>query len=88
MQFGEANRVSGLAGVNQYTTEAEVSGKDAISWIGQPILTKMAGPPEAMAVEENFIQALQAATRVELAGAKLTLASADGATRLELTRQK
>ena len=86
MQFGEKNLVSGLAGVNRYTAEATVSGKDGISWIGQAAATKMAGPPEAMAVEDSFLQALQAVTRIELRGGKLKLASADGATRLELTR--
>jgi len=46
----------------------------------------MAGPPEAMAVEDNFFQALQAVSLIELQGGKLKLASADGATRLELAR--
>ena len=86
MQFDEKNRVSGLAGVNRYTTEAAVSGEDGISWIGQAVSTKMAGPPEAMAVEDAFLQALQAVSRIEMQNGKLKLASADGATRLELAR--
>ena len=86
MQFDEKNRVSGLSGVNRYTTEAAVSGKDGISWTGPAVSTKMAGPPEAMVVEDNFFQALQAVSRIELQNGKLKLASADGATRLELTR--
>jgi len=86
MQFDEKSRVSGLGGVNRYTTEGAVSGKEGISWTGSPISTKMAGPPEAMAVEDNFFQALQAVSLIELQGGKLKLASADGATRLELAR--
>jgi heat shock protein HslJ len=54
--------------------------------MGALITTKMAGPPEAMAVEDSFLQALPALTRIELKGRRLKLTSADRKTRLELTR--
>ena len=86
IQFGEKNRVSGLAGVNRYTVEGAVSGKDGLSWSGPAAATKMAGPPEAMALEDSFLQALQTVTRIELRNGQLRLTSADGTTRMELTR--
>ena len=86
IQFGEKNRVSGLTGVNRYTVEGAVSGKDGLSWSGPAAVTKMAGPPGAMALEDSFLQALQAVTRIELRNGRLLLASADGTARMELTR--
>lgn len=74
-----------MAGVNRYAVEGAVSGKDGLSWSG-PAVTKMAGPPEAMALEDSFLQALQAVTRIELRDGRLRLTSADGTTRMELTR--
>jgi heat shock protein HslJ len=85
MQFGAQNRLSGLAGVNRYSADASVSKQGSIS-IGPPIATKMAGPPEAMAIEDKFLQALTALTRIEWKGRRLKLTSADRKTRLELTR--
>jgi heat shock protein HslJ len=86
MQFFDTNRVGGNAGVNRYTVEATVSGKDSIAWTSSPITTRMAGPPEAMSMESDFLQALEAVTRIELEGGTLKLASADGSVRLALTR--
>jgi len=86
IQFGEKDRITGMAGVNRYSVEGTVSGKDSISWAGPAAVTKMAGPPEAMALEDAFLQALQAVTRIEQQGGKLKLATTDGATRLEFVR--
>lgn len=83
IQFGDNGAVSGMAGVNRYSTGATVSGKDTLAWTGPIAATKMAGPPEAMALESAFLGALEAATRISLRDGKLTLASADDATRLE-----
>lgn len=86
MQFREDGGVSGLAGVNRYSTAAELDGKGGILWKGQPVATKMAGPAEAMALEDRFLETLQAVKRITLEGGKLTLSSADGAYRMELHR--
>jgi len=86
IQFGDNGAVSGMAGVNRYTTAAAVSGKDGIAWTGPVAATKMAGPPEAMALENDFLQALEAVRKIELRDGKLKLASADGAIRMELNR--
>jgi putative lipoprotein len=83
MQFPEANRVSGLAGVNRYSGEVTFSTNGGIAF-GPMITTKMAGPPEAMALESNFLDALSLVTRADLSGGKLKLISADGKTRLDL----
>ena len=86
IQFRDGGGVNGLAGVNRYSTAAEIDGRGGISWKGSPAATKMAGPPEAMALEDNFLQSLQSVTKISLAGGKLQLASADGSTRLEFSR--
>ena len=86
IQFAEKNRVSGSAGVNLYAVEGAVSGKDDLSWSGPAAATKMAGPPEAMALEDSFLEALQAVTRIELRDGQLRLTSADGTTRMEFNR--
>jgi len=85
MQFAEGNRVSGLAGVNRYSTQATITGQDGVSF-GPAISTKMAGPPEAMALEAGFFNALGAITRFRTEGPNLKLSNADGTTRLEFTR--
>jgi heat shock protein HslJ len=85
MQFTETNRVSGLAGVNRYSGEATLTGNDGIAF-GPMIATKMAGPPDAMLLESNFLDALGSVARIEYRAGILKLSTADGATRLELTR--
>lgn len=86
IQFGDNGAVSGMAGVNRYSTAATVSGKDSLAWTSPVAATKMAGPPEAMALENAFLQALEAANKVELRDGKLKLTSTDGVTRLEFQR--
>ena len=86
IQFGAQGRVSGTGGVNRFSAEAVLDGGTGLTWAGPAAVTKMAGPPEAMALEDAFLDALQSVTRIELAGGVLKLASADGSARLEFTR--
>lgn len=85
IQFQEGGRVSGMAGVNRYSTEAEIDGRGGITWKGEVAATKMAGPPEAMAAESDFLDALRATRRIALTGGTLRL---EGPRVLEFTRQK
>ncbi len=86
LQFSQTNLVSGFAGVNRFTAEATLSGKNILTWTGPAAATKMAGPPEAMSLENQYLDSLQQATRVELSGKTLTLTSPDGSTRLVFSR--
>lgn len=72
--FPAADEVSGFAGVNRYT----------MRWPGGPATaTKMAGPPAAMALENQFLEALQLVTKIERTAGGVRLTSPDGTTRLE-----
>lgn len=86
IQFDDSGKISGLAGVNRFTGEAVFTGNHSFALRGPIALTKMAGPPEAMALEESFLQALQSVTRMEMVSGTLRLTSADGAVSLELGR--
>lgn len=74
VQFPAPDQISGFAGVNRYTMAFPG---------GQAVATKMAGPPAAMALENQFLEALQLVTKLERRDGGVRLTSADGATRLE-----
>lgn len=86
MEFGPDNRVSGMAGVNRYSAQGEITNGNGWAWKGAPVTTRMAGPPEAMAVETAFLDAIQRIAKIEQGQGKLELASSDGRTKLTLTR--
>ena len=85
IQFQEGGVVSGMAGVNRYSTAAEIDGKGGITWKGEIAATKMAAAPEAMAAEDDFLQALRGARKISLTGERLRL---EGSKVLEFTRKK
>ncbi len=77
VQFAAADQLSGFAGVNRYS----------LAWPGGPATaTKMAGPPGAMALENQFLEALQLVTKIEPVAGGVRLTSPDGATRLEFSK--
>jgi heat shock protein HslJ len=86
IQFDVQGQASGMAGVNRYSVEAVLDGKNGITWAGPAVTTKMAGPAEAMALENAFLAALQSATRLAMQGSVLKLNSKDDSTRLEFGR--
>src|SRR5688500_531418 len=53
-------RVSGHSGVNRYAGACELDG--AKLKFGSTLGTRMAGPPEAMELEKNFLAALEKVT--------------------------
>lgn len=83
-EFAEG-RVSGTAGVNRYNAAVSSSTDGAFS-VDQPMSTKMAGPPEAMAAETAYLQRLQAATSYRVDGDTLVIDDADGQPSLTFTR--
>lgn len=78
--FGADGRASGHTGVNRFSAAYEAAGR-ALSF-GSAATTRMAGPPEAMRLEQQFLAALGRVARWEADGDQLVLRDADGATQL------
>ncbi len=74
---------SGRGGINRFGGTAELADGEpgAAGTIGFPAIasTKMAGPPERMALEGAYFAALRAARRYEIEGEELTLLGDGGA---------
>ena len=86
LQFSDEGRLSGFAGVNRFSgsldTEKLISGK----WdVGQVVSTKMAGPPELMALEQRILSALDSADAIVSTGGSVVL-TAKGKESLALVR--
>ena len=68
-------RVSGFSGVNRFSGALDRDGPR----IFRPLATtRRAGPPEAMALETAFLEAMSRATVVEGGRDRLTLSGPDG----------
>jgi heat shock protein HslJ len=78
-------RIAGTAGVNRYNA-AVTSGADGSFTIDESVVTKMAGPAEAMAAEAAYLQRLQTATSYRVDGDTLVINDADGQSSLTFTR--
>jgi heat shock protein HslJ len=70
-----SRRASGTGGVNQFTTNYELSGL-ALRF-GTVASTKMAGRPEAMAIENDYFKALATGSFWSIKGNQLELKSTD-----------
>ena len=68
--------VSGCGGINRFGGRADIEG-DRIR-VGPLASTRMAGAPEAMAAEDAFLRALDAARRWELVDGRLVLRDGAG----------
>ena len=73
--------IAGSGGVNRYmttyTTTGDTTTGDDLT-IGPAASTRMMGPPEAMALEGRYLQALATATRYEEVSDDLTIFYAGG----------
>jgi heat shock protein HslJ len=71
--------VSGFSGVNRFAGTTEIAalreGKLALTPLA---VTRMAGPPAAMDLENRFLTALQQARSFRIDGDALRLAAVDG----------
>lgn len=74
---GEPPRASGSTGVNRYAGPVDVRGEDLR--FGALASTRRAGPPDAMALEQAFLQALQATARWRIRDRDLELLDVQGA---------
>jgi heat shock protein HslJ len=86
LQIGNNGRISGNAGVNRYTGIARVTGT-LLNWGDNFALTRMAGPPELMAAENNYLDALQSTDAVTVRDQHLIF-TGDKSLRLEFARAK
>lgn len=80
LEFGTDGTVSGSSGVNQFNGPFE-STADTIK-IGPLAGTKMAGEPELMDQEAQYIAALEAAVSWKVVGGRLEMRDASGATQI------
>jgi len=75
LQFLEEGRVAGFAGVNRFM--GPVEARDVGIGFGPLASTMMAGPPEAMALEQSYLGAMGKVRQVRREGEELVLASDD-----------
>ncbi|ADG72283.1 META domain-containing protein [Brachyspira murdochii] len=74
--FPAANMLGGKSAVNSYTTEFALDGeKITLTALAS---TKMAGPEEDMAVENEYLEILNGANTISLDGDVLTITTASG----------
>jgi heat shock protein HslJ len=86
LEFGSDGRVSGSSGCNRFTGPYRLDDTDAIT-IGPLAGTGRRCPdPEVMALEQEYLAALQAATQLEVSAQHLTLRDAGGATQATFRR--
>jgi heat shock protein HslJ len=85
MAFDAAGRVAGSAGVNRYSASAAAGP----GWIrvAAGITTRMAGPPEAMQLESEFLARLQRAGTWHVDGDRLRLLDGAGGPLMTLRRE-
>jgi 3-isopropylmalate/(R)-2-methylmalate dehydratase small subunit len=81
-----ASRVSGSAGVNQYSATAVVAEDDTVR-VGPPVTTRRLGPQPAMEFETAMLVALRRVTRFRIAGRTLELYDHAGVVLMRLERR-
>jgi heat shock protein HslJ len=73
----DTGRVTGKATLNRYSGNLKLQDDGKVIWSKAFIMTRMAGPPELMQQETDFIQALMQTSRIILNDSKLVLMSDD-----------
>ena len=84
LSFDEAGRVSGHAGVNRFNAQAQRQGNTLT--ISAPLTTRMAGSPEAMARESEFLTRLTRVASWRISGDRLLMFDQAGAEVLAFRR--
>lgn len=78
LDIGQDGRVGGFAGVNRFTTTLDLQAlREGRFRVEPAAMTRMAGPPEAMALESAFMQMLLAADTAAIEGTRLRLSGGD-----------
>jgi putative lipoprotein len=84
LSVDQGGRVSGYSGVNRFGASARVEG-DRLRF-SQALATRMAGPPEAMALEADFLGRLQRVTGWRIEADRLQLLEGSGSELMTLRR--
>lgn len=86
MDIDDGGQIDGFAGVNRFSSKVDVQGLATGKFeLGPIAATKMAGPPERMAIEARFTRALDEVNRYTLRERMLIL-HADGVERVRLVQ--
>lgn len=72
LEVGDAGRLSGVASVNRYSAGTGFDERGSFR-VEAPMLTRMAGPPEAMDQEQLFVRLLVRADAWRMASGELQL---------------
>ena len=72
LQIGYESAISGNAGINRYFGKIRVNKDGDLDWSEALASTRMAGSPEAMQAEQQFMSDLKATTHVTVLGDRLT----------------
>ena len=86
LRFEEPARAAGNSGVNRFS--AQVNADASQLRFVSPISTRMAGPPELMALESEFLARLQAVSAWKIDGSRLRLSDAAGLELIVLERAR
>jgi heat shock protein HslJ len=86
LRFEEPARAAGNSGVNRFS--AQVNADASQLRFVSPISTRMAGPPELMALESEFLVRLQAVSAWKIDGNRLRLSDAAGLELIVLERAR
>lgn len=84
----ENGKVAGMATINRYFGSFRFRKDGEIIWDKAFGMTRMAGPPELMDQEAEFMQALPLTSRIYMTKGKLVLISNDKTTLLEFGKVK
>ena len=69
----------GFAGVNSFSASVDLDALRDGRFVATPVVaTLMAGPPEAMAVEDRLLEVLEAAGHARVEDGELVLSAGDG----------
>jgi heat shock protein HslJ len=75
LSFGADGRIRGSTGVNTFSGTYTLDGQNLK--FGNLAMSRMAGPPEAMTLEQKLVAALRATTAWRVNGGKLELLAGD-----------
>jgi heat shock protein HslJ len=79
LQLQGDDKVGGVAFINRFFGPLHVTGDGTLGWGEAFGMTKMAGPPELMELEQAYLDALLQTDRLRLEAGQLILQSQDGA---------
>jgi heat shock protein HslJ len=86
MQFVAADRIAGFAGVNRFNGTFTLGGLGELAWSPALTNTHLPGPTERLALEQGFLHALRAATRLGVMADGVVFQSDDGVNVVEFRR--